>query len=74
MKNFTITTSKETADKIQKVFTFDILRNGLTIKLGTVSHKNGWTTLQIVADPEDGQIDASDIFWLGYYTGDMHKR
>lgn len=74
MNYFTITTSRETADKIEKVLQSDILMSERTLKLGKISHQGGWSTVQILANTEDGQINSSDIFWLGYYTGDMHKR
>lgn len=68
MSYFTITTNRETALEIEQCFKNPILSHGRSIKLGTINHERGFSTVQIVSDPEEGKINPEDIFWMGYHS------
>lgn len=68
MSYFTITTNKETADKIVAQCNYDAKYGGRSYKLGDVIHKEGFSIVQILSKEENGLIKAEDVFWLGHFS------
>lgn len=75
MKNyFVLTTDREVADAI-KVFSERIsLNQNRTFTVGAIHHDDGFSTVQIIAKPEDGNISPKDLFWLGWFSGTTCNR
>jgi len=67
MNYFTITTNKETALAIEQCF-HSIMGLKRSIKLGKINHEAKYSTIQIIANPEDGKMNPEDIFWMGFYS------
>lgn len=69
MKYFVITTSKETADLVEKHSEWvEKMGDKPSWKLGKIIHNDGWSDVQIVA--RDGStIEPKDIFFLGLHSG-----
>ena len=63
---FTITTNREVAEQIIKQCNWDERCSKRSYKLGKIDHYDGYSDVQILA--KDGQIKASDIFWLGRFS------
>lgn len=64
---FTITTNKETAEKIEAQCACDKSFGDVrSYKLGQVRHEEHYSVVQIIAKEE--KITPEDIFWLGYFS------
>jgi len=64
--NFTITTTKETALKIEKQCAFDAKFDQRSYQFNGIEHYAKFSIVSIIA--KDKTISPDDIFWLGYYT------
>ena len=71
MSYFTITTNKETALKIEKVFNSVVMGTHRSLELGDVNHSPGHSVVQIKSSKENGMIEPEDIFWLGHWSNDQ---
>jgi len=65
---FTITTNRETADKIKKQCDWDErFQSGRSYEIGEIVHYEGYSMVQI--NSKDGKkIGPEDIFWLGHHS------
>ena len=67
MKQFVITTSKDVALNIEKFFRSTISENR-SIALKGIIHSDGYSDVCVTQANEDKPIEASDIFWMGFYS------
>lgn len=65
---FTITTNRDTAEKIEKQCIWDEkFKSGRSIVLGKIVHDDRFSVVQIKAR-EGAKIKPEDIFWLGLFS------
>lgn len=64
---FTITTTREVADNIERVLTSQIHAKR-SIQIGGIMHEDTYSVVQIKAREKDKKIEPEDIFWVGYFT------
>ena len=68
MNYFVITSTREVIEEVEGFFKSWVLSERRSIRLGGTTHYPTYSTAQIVAVPDEGLIDPTDIFWLGHFS------
>lgn len=74
MNYFKIITNKETALEIELFFKSDVLATSRSLELGEINHYQGYSDVQIKSSKQNGLIEPTDIFWMGYYSASLFSK
>ncbi len=68
MNYFTITSTKEIIESVEKFFKSRAFSTGRSLKLKAVNHHDTYSVAAIEPSEKDGKIKPEDIFWLGRWA------
>lgn len=67
--HFTITSSKNTIEGIEKFFRSPVHTKNRSMHLFNTSHNEGYSVARIIPINNELKIDPADIFFLGLHVG-----
>jgi len=71
MASFILTTNKESAEAIEKLSASQEFLKHKSLKIGKITHHDGYSDVHILSSKENGLIEPKDIFWLGWVAGSV---